>query len=142
MDGNDLLAVYQETRAALEKARAGGGPTLIEAFTYRLTGHSTSDDPRAYREEEQVQAWQKKDPLKRMRAYLTATGMWSEQQEQELEAATRDRILTAVRKAEAGSPPPRESLFTDVFDEVPWNLREQQAELERSLELSSVKEKV
>ena len=115
---------------------------MIEAFTYRLEGHSTSDDPRAYREEEQVQAWKKRDPLKRLRAYLTATGMWSEQQEQELEAETRDRILTAVRKAEAGAPPPRESIFTDVYDEVPWNLRDQQAELERSLESSTVKQKV
>ena len=142
VDGNDLLAIYQETRAAVEKARDGRGPTLIEAFTYRLEGHSTSDDPRAYREEEQVLAWEKRDPLKRLRAYLTATGMWSEQQEQELEADTRDRILTAVRKAEAGGPPPRESLFKDVYDEVPWNLRDQQAELERSLESSSVKQKV
>ena len=62
VDGNDLLAIYQETRAAVEKARDGRGPTLIEAFTYRLEGHSTSDDPRAYREEEQVQAWEKRDP--------------------------------------------------------------------------------
>ena len=142
VDGNDLLAVYQETRAAIEKARDGGGPTLIEAFTYRMVGHSTSDDPRAYREEEQVQAWEKRDPLKRLRAYLIATHMWNEQQEQELEAETRERILTAVRKAEAAGPPPRESLFTDVYDETPWNLRDQQEELERSLESSTVRQKV
>ena len=142
VDGNDLLAVYQETRAAIEKARDGGGPTLIEAFTYRMVGHSTSDDPRAYREEEQVQAWEKRDPLKRLRAYLIATRMWNEQQEQELEAETRERILTAVRKAEAAGPPPRESLFTDVYDETPWNLRDQQEELERSLESSTVRQKV
>ena len=142
LDGNDLLAVYKETSAALEKARNGGGPTLIEAYTYRLSGHSTSDDPRAYREEKQVQAWEKRDPLKRLRAYLTATGVWSEKQEHELEVETRDRILTAVRKAETVGPPPLESLFTDVYDEVPWNLREQQEELERSLESSAVIQKV
>ena len=142
VDGNDLMAVYQQTRAALEKARDGGGPTLIEAFTYRMAGHSTSDDPRAYREEEEVQAWKKRDPLTRLRAYLTSTGIWNGQLEQELEAETRDRILTAVRKAEADGPPPRESLFTDVYDEVPWNLRDQQQELERSLESSTVKQKV
>lgn len=142
VDGNDLLAVYQETSLALEHARNGGGPTLIEAFTYRLAGHSTSDDPRAYRDEEQVQVWQDRDPLKRLRAYLTARGVWDEKQEQELEAETRDRIMTAVRKAEAVGPPALETLFTDVYDEVPWNLKEQQEELERSRQSSPVKQKV
>ncbi len=142
VDGNDLLAVHRETSAALAKARRGEGPTLIEAFTYRMEGHSTSDDPRAYREEEQVEAWRKLDPLKRLRAYLTTEGVWSEEQEHELEADTRERILTAVRRAEAEGPPPLESLFADVYDEVPWNLQEQQEELERSLESSAVIQEV
>ncbi len=142
VDGNDLLAVYRETRTAVERARRGEGPTFVEALTYRMTGHSTSDDPRAYRTKEEAQAWEPRDPLKRLRAYLTDEGLWSEKQDHELEAETRDRILTAVRKAEAVGPPQAETLFTDVYDEVPWHLREQRGELRNSKQPLTVKQRV
>lgn len=131
VDGNDLLAVYRETDAAVERARQGEGPTLIEAYTYRLEGHSTSDDPRAYRDPSQVEAWRDRDPLKRLRLYLTALGRWDERKEESLEETIREQILDAVRKAESVGPPDLLTLFTDVYDQMPWNLKEQMAELDR-----------
>lgn len=142
VDGNDFLAVYRETRNAAERARKGKGPTLVEAVTYRMRGHSTSDDPRAYRPEEEVQAWAQQDPLKRLRAYLIREGVWSENEDHNLEAETRDRILAALRKAEAVSPPKLESLFSDVYDEIPWHLQEQWAELRNTKQPLTVKQQV
>ena len=77
-DGNDLMAMYAATKEAVERARSGGGPTLIEAYTYRLGAHTTSDDPTKYRQDEEVEQWQVKDPIRRMKAYLTKRGVWSE----------------------------------------------------------------
>jgi 2-oxoisovalerate dehydrogenase E1 component alpha subunit len=133
VDGNDALAVYNATRDAAEHARQGHGPVFIEAYTYRLTGHSTSDDPRSYRDDEEVRLWEGRDPLKRLRLYLVSEGHWNEKKDRALEAEIKDAILSAIRKAEAHGPPPIDTIFTDVFDKRPWNLKEQQAELERSL---------
>ena len=142
VDGNDFLAVYRETLNAAERARSGEGPTLVEAVTYRMAGHSTSDDPRAYRPEEEVQAWEQRDPLKRLRAYLIREGVWSEKEEHKMEAETRERILVALRKAEAVGPPPLESLFSDVYDEMPWHLQEQWEGLQNSKQPLPVKQPV
>jgi len=130
VDGNDLLAVYTVLSRAAERARAGGGPTFIEALTYRIGAHSTSDDPTRYRAEEEVEAWRKKDPLKRLREHLAYLGLVDEASDARLEAELTEEIAAAVRAVEELPPPPRASLFDDVYAELPWHLREQRAELE------------
>jgi 2-oxoisovalerate dehydrogenase E1 component alpha subunit len=128
-DGNDIFAVYKVTREAVARAAAGQGPTLIEALTYRLSGHSTSDDPKAYRKDDVVEVWKKKDPLVRLRGYLTLRGAWSDGKQAELEAKLEVELKDAVAEAEKVPPPPLESLVEDVYAEPPWHLREQREEL-------------
>jgi 2-oxoisovalerate dehydrogenase E1 component alpha subunit len=129
VDGNDLFAVVAEVRRAVERARSGQGPTLIEALTYRMGGHSTSDDPNAYRGPEDLDAWRGRDPLGLVRQYLTARGAWSDAQQAELLADTEQRFRAAVASSEQQPNPRLESLFEDVFAEATWNLSEQQREL-------------
>jgi 2-oxoisovalerate dehydrogenase E1 component alpha subunit len=128
-DGNDLWAVYKVVREAVARAAAGEGATLVEAITYRLSGHSTSDDPKAYRKDDVVEVWRRRDPVLRARRYLEGRGLWSDGKQSELEASVDARIKAAVAQAEAKPPPPLESMFDDVFAELPWHLREQRAEL-------------
>ncbi len=125
VDGNDLFGVYSVTRQAADRARSGEGPTLIEAVTYRQGAHSTSDDPRAYRQEKEVATWQKKDPLYRVKAYLMAEGHWDNAKESALEDKIRCQIQESLKKAEKIGPPPVESMFEDLLDEIPWHLKEQ-----------------
>jgi 2-oxoisovalerate dehydrogenase E1 component alpha subunit len=128
-DGNDLFAVYRATRDAVMRAAAGHGPTLIEALTYRLSGHSTSDDPKAYRKDDVVEVWKKKDPLVRLRKHLDVKSLWSAAKQSELEAKVDAEIKAVIAEAEKVPPPPLESMMQDVFKEMPWHLREQQAAL-------------
>jgi len=129
VDGNDLFAVVAAVRTALARASRGEGPTMIEALTYRMGGHSTSDDPNAYRGAEDLDAWRARDPLALVRSYLEKQGAWSEDEERAWRADIDGRFRVAVQSAEAVSRPPLESLFDDVYAELPWNLREQRAEL-------------
>ena len=92
VDGNDLFAVYTATRDAVEKARSGGGPTLIECVTYRLGAHSTSDDWKKYRSTDEVEEWKKKDPLIRLRIYLEKNSGWTEAKESELRKKLESQI--------------------------------------------------
>ena len=91
VDGNDVFAVHEVTRQAREKACRGEGPTLIEAVTYRMLAHSTSDDPRMYREEKEVARWKRLDPLKRFRTYLIARRHWSQARQEQLEGGSASR---------------------------------------------------
>jgi 2-oxoisovalerate dehydrogenase E1 component alpha subunit len=129
VDGNDVFAVYAVTRAAADRARQGLGPTLIEAVTYRLGGHTTSDDPRLYRDDEEVERWKKKDPLLRFRSYLLNAGHLSEELDTGLEKEIRSEIDTAVSESEKLGPPAIDTMFEDVLDEMPWHLEEQREEL-------------
>jgi 2-oxoisovalerate dehydrogenase E1 component alpha subunit len=129
VDGNDPFAVVWATRRAVERAVRGEGATLIEALTYRMGGHSTSDDPNRYREQNQVSPWAERDPIERLRRYLLQHGYWSEQAEQDLARDTDRRFREAVRIAEQTSPPPLDSMFEDVYDKPPWHLAEQRAAL-------------
>ncbi len=140
VDGNDVFAMLDQTRKAAEKAREGGGATLIEAVTYRLEGHSTSDDPRAYRKEKEVAYWKDKDPLLRLERHLIRAKHWTEQDRQQLEEEIKQQIQTELKRAERVGPPPLESIFEDVFDETPWHLREQWEEMRQLEEV--VEEKV
>ncbi len=132
VDGNDLLAVYVATKAAVDKARAGGGPTMIEAVTYRMGPHSSSDDPSRYRSKEEVEAAARRDPIERMRRYLETKGIWSKASEDALRKELDDEISDTIKEVERAPPPPIESLFEDVFAEMTPALREQMEEYLRS----------
>ncbi len=129
VDGNDILAVYRTTKEAVDKARKGGGPTLIEAVTYRMGPHSSSDDPRRYRTEEELAEWQKRDPLVRFRKYLEKKGIWSEADEKKAHDDANSELDEAIAYAEKLPKPALETLFTDVYAEMPWHLEEQLREL-------------
>src|SRR2546421_8952339 len=125
VDGNDLLAVYAVTKAAVDKARGGGGPTLIEALTYRMGPHSSSDDPTRYRSKDEVEAWARRDPIERMRKYLELKGLWSKESEEKLRAELEDMLQATIKEVERSPPPPIETLFTDVYAEMTPQLKEQ-----------------
>ena len=115
VDGNDILAVYAATRDALEKARSGGGPTLIEAVTYRRGGHSSSDDPTRYRNEDDVPAWLLEDPIDRYRAWLQEHIDLTEIEESTLWKHAKAKVDQAIKTAEAAAPIDHASMFDDVY---------------------------
>jgi pyruvate dehydrogenase E1 component alpha subunit len=129
VDGNDVLAVYRTTKEAVDKARKGGGPTLIEAITYRMGPHSSSDDPKRYRTDLEMDEWQKRDPIIRFRKYLEKKRIWTEEDEKKAQSDANQQIDEAVAYAEKLPKPALETLFTDVYAEMPWNLEEQLREL-------------
>ena len=127
VDGNDLLAVWAVASEAIDRARAGDGPTLIEALTYRVQGHSSSDDPSVYRDPKEPEVWEKKDPINRLRAYLRHRDLWSEAAEKELAERYNQEITDALAAADHKLPPDVDTMFDDVYEDQPWNLREQRA---------------
>lgn len=135
VDGNDVLAVYQATKDAVDRARRGEGPTFIECVTLRMGPHSSSDDPTRYRDEELFQAWTKRDPIDRFRAYLTAKKIWSDAAETELKEKIKEELSAAIASAEPVAPPSVENLFDDVYAEKTAQLKKQEAELVREREL-------
>jgi 2-oxoisovalerate dehydrogenase E1 component alpha subunit len=128
-DGNDLFAVVRCAREAVERAAAGGGPTLLEALTYRMSGHSTSDDPGVYRAEQALEPWRARDPLERVRRHLERAGLWSEADADAAERQIEAEIKAAVAQAETAPAPPLETMFDDVYARLPWHLEEQRREL-------------
>jgi len=125
VDGNDLLAVRKAVQDAAERARTGSGPTLIEAKTFRMGGHSTSDDPTRYVPAELFDEWRKKDPILRFEKFLEASGLWTPELREKLEAELREEISAAAREAESVGPPPLETIFSDVYADVPAHIRAQ-----------------
>jgi pyruvate dehydrogenase E1 component alpha subunit/2-oxoisovalerate dehydrogenase E1 component alpha subunit len=125
VDGNDLLAVIAATREAVDRARSGGGPTFIESVTFRMGGHSSSDDPTRYRDPELVKAWEQRDPLARFGAFLRTRGLLADADLEAWTAELNDEISKAVTEAEAAGPPSIETLFTDVYAKMPPHLEEQ-----------------
>jgi pyruvate dehydrogenase E1 component alpha subunit len=129
VDGNDVLAMLVAIREAIDKARAGGGPTFIEALTYRLGAHSSADDPTHYRDGQEQKAWQAQDPLLRFGRWLEARKVLSA----DGQAAARKRISATIRAAivseEAAGAPASSSLFDDVYAKPTWLIDEQKAEL-------------
>lgn len=134
VDGNDLMAMYAATKEAIERARRGEGPTLIEAYTYRLGAHTTSDDPTKYREDEEVETWRDKDPVKRMKAYLIGKGVWSEEEDAKLIEEYDEEALEVFRKVEASGETKLEDIFKYHFREMPPHLQEQYEEYVQYLE--------
>ena len=135
VDGNDILAVYVAAQEAVKRARSGGGPTLIECVTYRMAVHTTADDPKRYRTEEEVEQWKKKDPIARFQKYLLKKGVISKDQITDLEAEVEEEIQSAVDGAEKqmkalGSPI---GMFDHAYAEMPAYLKEQKEALTREL---------
>jgi pyruvate dehydrogenase E1 component alpha subunit len=125
VDGNDLFAVVAATREAVERARAGGGPTLVEAVTFRMGGHSSSDDPTRYRDAGLVATWERRDPVARLRVHLQSRGLATGADEEAWAAEQNEEISNAIREAESLPPPAIETLFTDVYKEMPRHIAEQ-----------------
>lgn len=133
VDGNDPLAVYSVVKQARELA-LDAGPTLIEAVTYRMGLHTTSDNPDLYRTKQEVATWEEWDPLKRTRKYLERKGLWGQAQEDALRERTLKDIAEAVTAAEAMPLPQPATMFDDTFEELTWMLKEQRARLLSELE--------
>jgi 2-oxoisovalerate dehydrogenase E1 component alpha subunit len=131
VDGNDALAVYAAVQWAADRARANGGPTLIEHFTYRAEGHSTSDDPSAYRSVQEREEWPLGDPIDRLVKHLIALREWSAEQQAEMDREVAEEVKAATKAAEKngilghGLHHPFHTMFEDVFEELPWHLEEQ-----------------
>lgn len=134
VDGNDFLAVYAATRWAADRARSNLGATLIEFYTYRAAPHSTSDDPSAYRPDDECARWPLGDPINRLKQHLITLGVWSEEQHAALTAELEEYVRAAQKEAESYGtlgvkPASAASMFEDVFKEVPQHLIRQRQEL-------------
>lgn len=131
VDGNDALAVYAAVRWAADRARSNQGPTLIEFFTYRAEGHSTSDDPSGYRPTEEAKLWPLGDPIERLKAHLISLGEWDEQRHEDLTKEADTNVRAAQKESEKLGILPQQgkdnigSMFEDVYAEVPWHIAEQ-----------------
>jgi pyruvate dehydrogenase E1 component alpha subunit len=129
VDGNDVLAVYMTIKAAVDRARRGDGPTFVECVTYRMGPHSSSDDPTRYRSQDEVDAWGKKDPVARFRAYLINAAILDGSIEAELESKLHAEFEAAIEAIEGLPPPARGTMFEDVYGgALPKHLTEQQAD--------------
>ena len=143
VDGNDALAVFAAVSWAADRARSNLGPTLIEFFTYRAEGHSTSDDPSGYRPAQEAKAWPLGDPIERLKAHVITLGLWDEEQHSALIEEISTAVRTAQREAEKlgtlhsasfDFPQDVRTMFDDVYEEMPWNLKEQQQAMVDELE--------
>jgi pyruvate dehydrogenase E1 component alpha subunit len=129
VDGNDIAAVYIALQDAAARARRGEGATFIECVTYRIGAHSSSDDPTRYRSNDEVEAWKRKDPLDRLRKAVYSRGLMDDARDEALFQEVDGEVKAAIAKVESASNPPRESVFEDVYEALPWHLREQRDEL-------------
>ncbi len=134
LDGNDVLAVYAGTKEAVDRARQGGGPTLIEAVTYRVSVHTTADDPTKYRDSEEVEKWEKLDPIPRYQQYLVKRGILDDKLTAEVEADVKKEISAAVDRYEAALEVDPLDIFDHTYAELPAELAEQKREFKQMLE--------
>jgi 2-oxoisovalerate dehydrogenase E1 component alpha subunit len=141
VDGNDPLACYAAESWAANRARANAGPTLIEHFSYRAEGHSTSDDPSQYRSAQERAEWPLGDPIMRLKDHLIALGEWDEDRQKQLDLDCAEQVKAATKEAEKngilghGLHHPFHTMFEDVFEELPWHLEEQAAQAIREREI-------
>lgn len=138
VDGNDLLATYVATKEAVARARKGDGPTLIEAITYRLTYHTTADDPSRYRSKEEEEAWQRKDPILRFHQYLVGKGLTDDARRDALLEEISIEIQKAVENAESFTQQDPLDIFDYTFAEIPPSLREQKESLSDFMQSSGL----
>lgn len=127
-DGNDVLAVNEVARYAVDKARRGAGPTFIELLTYRVSAHTTSDDPSRYRDESVTEVWRdQRDPIDRFEAFCAGRGWLDDSEIAAVTAELDSYVRELIEAADAASPPALETLVEDVYEQVPWHLAEQLA---------------
>jgi len=131
VDGMDALAMYQATKGAIDRARNGGGPTLIEAICFRYGPHATADDPTRYRSDEEVQQWRHRDPVDRMRRLLDGRHLWDDEQEETLLAESATLFNTALAKLEGTEQPGRDDIIRHAYDRIPRLLEEQLHDLQK-----------
>lgn len=129
VDGNDVLAVYRVCKEAVDRARKGEGPTLVETVTFRMGPHSSSDDPTRYRDQKVVDQWAQRDPIDRFQKYLAQKDLWDEAFEEEVRTQSREAINAAIKRAEEFGKPSVESMFEDVFMNLTPQLRAQRDDL-------------
>lgn len=129
VDGNDVFAVYKATKEAVDNARAGKGATLIESVTYRLADHSTSDDAKRYRDDKEVQSWQKKDPLVRLEKYMRAKKLLDDKYKEEAAKKAKESVEKEVEAYESIEEADPEDIFKYEFAEMTPELKEQMKEL-------------
>lgn len=128
VDGNDVFAVYLAMKEARKHAVSGNGPVLIEAETYRMGAHTTSDDPTIYRSDEEVQEWKKRDPVDRLKKYIMDQGWWTEKEEKALEEENNKIVIDIFTKIEKTKEVPLEDLFNYVYEELtPMQLEQYEA---------------
>ncbi|MBA3463438.1 MAG: 3-methyl-2-oxobutanoate dehydrogenase [Deltaproteobacteria bacterium] len=131
VDGNDVLAVHHAVTYAADKARRGDGPTFLELLTYRVSAHSSSDDPSRYRDEAVTEVWKgQRDPIRRFEAYLMTRGWVAEGEREALSAKIETDVREAIARQEKVGAPELSTLIDDVFEEPTWNLREQLSAIE------------
>lgn len=118
VDGNDIFAVYKATKDALEKARRGEGPTLIECYTYRMSDHTTADDASRYRTKEEVEAWKTRDPILRLKLFMEKKGLWTEEYQREVDEIAKSKVDEAVKMEEAIEHPHPEDMFTYTYERL------------------------
>lgn len=125
VDGNDIFAVYKAVKDALEKARRGDGPMLIECFTYRMADHTTADDASRYRSKGDVEKWKEKDPLLRLRLFMERKGIWTQEYEDALVKKADEEVTKAVKMEEDAEPPKPEALFGYTYKELTQRQKKQ-----------------
>src|SRR5699024_2373973 len=125
VDGNDIFAMYSATKEAINRARNGEGPTLIEAYTYRLGAHTTSDDPTKYREDAEVEEWKEKDPILRFKKYLLAKGLINDEWEEKIKKELNDKVGKIFEEIEGKSDTEIEDIFKYQYETMPPQLEEQ-----------------
>ena len=136
VDGNDIFAVYNAIKAAREISLKENRPFLIEAMTYRIGHHSTSDDSSVYRSVDEVRYWdQKGHPISRFAAYLVKKGIWNDAKEKEWKETSRKEVMTAFARAEKKLKPKWQEMFHDVYDEIPLHLQQQKKDMEEHLSI-------
>ena len=129
VDGNDVIAVFNATLEAVENARKGNGPTMIEAYTYRMSDHTTADEATKYRDPKEVEEWKKKDPIDRLRKYLQQKKIWNEDYEKKVLDDANKKINDAVKKMESTPPAKPEEIFDYLFEKKDWRQIEEQEEV-------------
>ncbi len=133
VDGNDILAVYNAVKQAVDKARSGGGPTLVEVVTYRLSSHSTSDEASRYQPDEEVEEWKKKDPIDRFAKYLKSRKLLTDKKIKQIEKEADEEVKAAVKAAEDVGPPDPQTIFDEVYAERTPRLERQWKMLQEEL---------
>src|SRR5439155_22635311 len=140
VDGYDVFAVYQVTKHSLEKARAGGGPTMIECYTYRMSDHTTADDASKYRDPKEVEEWKKKDPIDRLKKFLMKKKFLTEQEDKKIWEDARARVLKEVEIAEKLPAQDPLEIFNYVYGQITPRLMEQREEMKESSKVQIPKE--